>query len=230
MSLTRRLDKVRARLPRLRGRVQGRGAIVVAGDSLCGGRAPVLLGDLAREAGMPVRVVSVWRGGIGVGELPGLLAKASSRMNSTRVQAVVVLVGGNEAKRGCAPSEDRLLSGLSLCLDGIRSVWPDAFIVLCTVPIPGAHPALRADADTMIGCIVNPAIRAVAAARGAALCDLETLFDGIAAARCDGVHPTSRGDRLLAEAWFAAIRAHRAATIASPVSTGAAAESKAAER
>ncbi len=203
MSLARRVDKLCSRFASLAARrLPWEGVIVVAGDSLCGGRAPAFLEALLCYAGVRLRVRPVWRGGIGFNEVSGLVSTAQRGHDPTPVRGVIVLAGTNEVKRDRHPRAASLVEALTLVVRRVRSAWPDAGLVLCTVPLPGAHPRLRDDAAPLVRDLVNPSIRAVASSERVTLCDLEHLFEGIDDARTDGVHPTARGDELLATAWW----------------------------
>jgi len=206
MKTVRRLDKLRARLASLRfacGRTNH--TIIVAGDSLCTGRAPGMLALRLRNAGTDVGVMAVARGGILIDELAPMLAGCTPRHGPGSVVGVIILVGGNHAKEGQEATEETLTASLRRCLDIAATRWPASFVVLCTVPIPSSHPALRPDTRTVMSNVINPTIRTIAVARGTLLCELETVFDGMSGARSDGVHPTTCGDRLLADRWFQAV-------------------------
>ncbi|MBN1425839.1 SGNH/GDSL hydrolase family protein [Candidatus Fermentibacteria bacterium] len=206
MSIARRVDKLLARLAAMREpRPSARRWLVVAGDSLCTGRAPSMLRHMLRGVGADVGVVRAARGGTAARHLCALVERCGRQELPGSVAAVIILAGGNDARRECAPTKETIAASLYRCLDEIAVQWPEASAILCTVPIPGRHPALRADAPAILASLINPSIRQVAHTRGAVLCDLETVFEGSPGARSDGVHPTASGDRLLAEKWFQAV-------------------------
>lgn len=206
MSVARVVDKTLARLSALRrARVSPQHWLLVAGDSLCTGRAPFLLGRMLRAAGAEVGIVTAAQGGITGVELAGILAGLRTSIHRGPPEVVIALVGGNHARRGQSPAGQAIVEAVGSCLAEISSRWPHSPTVLCTVPIPGRHPALRADAPALIASLINPSIRAAARGHGTLLCDLETVFENAPGARSDGIHPTASGDRLLAERWFQAV-------------------------
>ena len=214
MSTARRVDKLRARGVALHApRGQSNRTIVVAGDSLCTGRAPAMLAQRLKTSGVDVGIVVVARGGILIDQLTPMMAGYDPGNRQGAVVGAIILIGGNHAKQGHEPTQEGIMASMRRCLETARARWPLASAIVCTIPVPTAHPELRTDASHVTSVTINPAIRAVAAACGAILCELETVFEGIPGARSDGVHPTAAGDRLLAERWFQAAQPHVAPSL-----------------
>ncbi|MCU0611620.1 MAG: SGNH/GDSL hydrolase family protein [Candidatus Eisenbacteria bacterium] len=202
--MVRRLDKLAGRLAA--GRRCAQQNIVLVGDSLCSPRAAVNLSRLLRTSAPPVGVVACAENGLEITKLSDLITSAARRPPPESVIGVIVLAGGNDAKRGRVPDPHGLGDALGRAIEDIRKKWPSAFVVLCTIPVPGAHPALRTDAAEITTGILNPALRATARTQRVALCDVEDVFEGLPDVRSDGVHPTASGDALLAERWFQSVR------------------------
>jgi lysophospholipase L1-like esterase len=116
------------------------------------------------------------------------------------IALAVLLIGGNDLKTDRTFDSDTFAASLNRISALLLRYDPKPSIVLCTIPVPGPHPALPADSPHTVRMVLNPLIRETAFQRNLPLCELENIFDDCPSLRSDGVHPTAAGDRLLADA------------------------------
>lgn len=175
----------------------GTPGLLLMGDSLTLSCYPVFLSRILRQRGYPACIRIVAKNGIPISELLNILEQTHNTYRN--IKLAVLLIGGNDLKTGRVFDADAFFETLNRILTLLLTHDEGSSILLCTVPVPGPHPALPADSPYTIRTVLNPLIRDVAAKRNGLLCELECIFDCDASLRTDGVHPTVKGDRLLAE-------------------------------
>lgn len=208
MNLRRTAHKLRCRFLRLlAGLGQTGPELLLLGDSLTAACYPVFLARLLRRAGLNLRLRIIARCGVTSAELASMVEHQRRGKPSPKhgVAGAVILVGGNDLKRTPLSDFDEFNVNIQRITAFVRQRWPNTFVILCTLPIPGSHPALPKDAATLVTDLLNPRIRKVATSIGGAVCELENLFVCAEELRPDGIHPSFPGDRLLAEEVFRAI-------------------------
>ncbi len=208
MNLRRTAHKLRCRLLRLlAGFGQTGPELLLLGDSLTAACYPVFLARLLHQAGMNFRLRIIARCGATSAELADMVEHQQGGKPSPKhgVAGAVILVGGNDLKRTPTSDPDEFNANMQRITALVRQRWPNAFVILCTLPTPGSHPALPKDAATLATDQLNPRIREVATSIGGVVCELENLYIHAEQLRPDGIHPSFPGDRLLAEEVFRAI-------------------------
>jgi acyl-CoA thioesterase-1 len=112
------------------------------------------------------------------------------------IDVLVVELGGNDGLRGVPPSETR--ANLAAIIDAARARYPDVRVLLVQVPLPPNLGPQYIDA-------FRAAFPAVAEAHGATL--VPFALDDVTAAsdllQDDGIHPTAKGQRRVAETVWA---------------------------
>jgi len=191
----------------------GRGIIVLcAGDSITAAAYPHFLQRMFNREGVRCRVLNFGRSGFSSGEYRRFLETDGGRLKNERPDFILLQLGTNDVRiDGDHASTPEFEANMGSVLDLLREFRDRAGnpsrIVLGTIPpVPeGAPLPFSPESSRRVEAEINPAIRALAAARGLPVVDNHALFVG----RPDllpGIHPTADGYRRLAENWFAALK------------------------
>jgi len=176
---------------------RGKTEILLLGDSLTLSCYPVFLSRNLKKHGYPASIRIIAKNGVPIRGLLNLLEQKSRARRD--VSLAVLLIGTNDLKNEKTFDANAFSETLNRIVSLILEYEEKPWILLCTVPVPGPHPALPADSSHIVRTVLNPLIRNLAGQQNAILCELETFFDDDPSLRTDGVHPTVEGDRLLAE-------------------------------
>ncbi len=175
--------------------VPARRTLVVLGDSLAAGHGldlsesyPSILQKKVDDAGLAVEVVN---GGVSGDTTAGGLRRLGWLMKR-RVDVLVVALGGNDGLRGIAPEATR--SNLVAIIDTFRLKQPGGRVVLAGMQMPpnmGVEYAAK----------FRDVFRSVAEERRVAL--VPHLLEGVGGRpelnQADQIHPTARGQEIVAE-------------------------------
>ena len=174
-----------------------RPAIVFLGTSLTAGYGlpdpglayPALIQRRLDSLGLPFRVINA---GVSGETSAGLLRRVDWVLAQGPIAVVVVETGANDGLRGQDP--DSVKANIQAILDSPRRLRPPPRVVLAGME---AMPNLGPEYTARFRAIFP----ALARANGAAL--IPFLLDGVAAVdslnQADGIHPTARGQVLVAE-------------------------------
>jgi lysophospholipase L1-like esterase len=186
--------------------------LLFIGDSLTTGCYPWFLARRIRERGVSVGTRIIAKSGATTRDAYDLLRKRLQHSERTATAhphkeevGVVVLLGGNDLKRGYGFQRLEFEQVFRTMLGFLNERFPHACHCVGTYPLPGSHPHLRPTSAQLVLSELNPAIRKAAAETGFHLCELENIFDTSDDLRSDGVHPTVLGERRMAEIWFQTI-------------------------
>lgn len=150
---------------------------------------PALIGDKIEEGGIPARVVNAGNSGE---TSAGGLRRADWLLSRVTPDVFVLALGGNDMLRGTPTEETE--KNLRAIFDRVRETAPDAQLVLAGLE---ALPNLGAE----YGDAYREVFGSVAEEYGAAF--VPFLLDGVAGDPAlnqpDGVHPTARGQAIMAE-------------------------------
>jgi lysophospholipase L1-like esterase len=184
--------------------------ILCAGDSITAASYPDHLRRLLAESGRAVEVVNAGVNGNTSGEYLGYL-RGSGILARTNPAWVLLQLGTNDVRiDGDATSVERFRENLCAILDLVaahRNPGGGApRVILATIPpVPVEVPRhFDAASRARVEGEINPAIRAIAAARGLPLVDNHALFSARPELLPD-VHPSAAGYVALAESWYAAL-------------------------
>ena len=172
--------------------------VVFFGDSLTAGYGladpeeeayPGLIADRLAEAGLDANVINAGSSGE---TTAGGLRRVDWILNRTTPDVFVLALGANDMLRGQPPETTR--ANLTAIFAKVREAAPDARLVLAGMEaLPNYGEAYGRD--------YRAVFREVAEASGAAL--IPFLLDGVGGVaelnQPDGVHPTPRGQRVMAE-------------------------------
>lgn len=171
--------------------------VVFFGDSLTAGYGlesqslayPALVGARLEDAGVPVRVVNA---GVSGETSAGGRSRIGWTLANARPDVFVLALGANDGLRGT--SVDAMRDNLGAILQAVRAAAPDARLVVAGME---ALPNYGADYTQAF----RDVFPAVAREHGAAF--VPFLLEGVAGRAAlnqdDGVHPTARGQRIMAE-------------------------------
>ena len=172
--------------------------VVFFGDSLTAGYGlanpdetayPALIADRLEAAGVPARVVNAGNSGE---TSAGGLRRVDWILSRTTPDVFVLALGGNDMLRGQPPAETE--KNLRAILDKVRERAPEARLVVAGLE---ALPNLGA----AYGDAFRQVFGEVAEDYDATL--LPFLLDGVAGDpalnQADGVHPTARGQQIIAQ-------------------------------
>jgi lysophospholipase L1-like esterase len=193
---------------------------VAYGDSISDGAlgfAPSAVGDPGPEVGYAFKLrsllierftaqeFSVTDEGIGGEFVAQGLARLPGALTRDQPEALLLLEGVNDLNNGRDAAIPRVVSGLRSMVRLARG--RGVVVFLATLP-PERPGGFRAGAPGSI-ILVNDQIRPMALAEGAILVDLFHEFEGRLETHIgpDGLHPNDAGYQLMAETFFAAIRA-----------------------
>lgn len=165
------------------------GTSLTAGYGLSGDQAyPALIQEKIDSAGLDYRVVNAGVNG-------ATSAEGLSRIDWLLRQPVDVLVlelGANDGLRG--RGVEQLRENLQAIIDRTNAAYPDAAVVIAGMEAPPNLGRRYTDAFRQV-------FRDLARANGAAL--IPFLLEGVAADpslnQADGIHPTARGQEIVAE-------------------------------
>jgi acyl-CoA thioesterase-1 len=176
--------------------------LVFVGTSLTAGLGlepdsayPMLIQRKIDSAGLPFEVTNA---GVSGETSAGLLERLDWLLRGD-FRVLVLETGANDGLRGISPADVR--ANLSAALDSIRAKRPDAKVVLVQMEALPNFGAKYAAA-------FHALYRDVAAEKGVTL--IPFLLDSVAGRRelnqRDGVHPNDRGERIVAENVWRALR------------------------
>jgi acyl-CoA thioesterase-1 len=168
------------------------GDSLTEGYGLAGGKSqayPALVADLAREEGLPVRVVNA---GVSGNTSADGRARIEWTLARSDPDVFVLALGGNDGLRGLPPEAMR--ENLRAILATVRRTNPDARLLVAGME---ALPNLGSDYTTRY----RDVFPTLAQEFDATL--LPFLLDGVAGVRSlnqfDGLHPTPAGQEIIAE-------------------------------
>jgi lysophospholipase L1-like esterase len=187
--------------------------VCCAGDSLIR-PTPVYLREIAAAAGERLEIVEWAQGGLTADTYRSFFEERMAAGAANRCDAVLLQLGTNDAVpilegRETAEEFRRRLAGIVAgfrAFPGIRRPHPE--ILVATVPRFCESPESAAK-NGIVESVLNPAIRDVAAAAGAAVVDNHAvLLNRPSWYDPDCVHPNGDGERALAESWWRAVKTH----------------------
>jgi lysophospholipase L1-like esterase len=147
------------------------------------------------------------------GANPDLLTQWTT---GSQYDVVLMHLGTNDCwSPGAVPDLQKVIDAFSVIVDKLRAANPKVIVFVAQI-IP-LNPAICATCESRVQQL-NSLIPAWAAGKSTVqspvyLANLHAAFDGLAFApnsanSNDGAHPTAAGSQLMADAWYAALRAH----------------------
>ncbi|MBM3293334.1 MAG: SGNH/GDSL hydrolase family protein [Candidatus Aminicenantes bacterium] len=191
-----------------RGRVL---TVCCAGDSLMQ-PIPVHLRAIASAAGENLRIVEMARGGLSTDTYRGFFRQSLEEGRNARFLAVLLQLGTNDVLpilEGRETPED-FRERFREILAGFRKLGapgrPRPALLVATIPRFCENPESEAK-NEIVESVLNPIVREVAAAAGAAVVDNHAVLrDRPDLYDPDGVHPNGAGERALAENWWRTLK------------------------
>jgi lysophospholipase L1-like esterase len=190
-----------------------RGIIVFcAGDSLTAAAYPHFLQRMFNREGIRCRVLNFGRNGFSSGEYRRFLEESGERLKKERPDYILLQLGTNDVRvdGDHAPTE-AFTANMEAILEMFRAFRdragnPSRVLLGTILPIPENTPLpFSPESARRVAAEINPAIRALAAARGLPLVDNHALFTD-RPGLLPGVHPSREGYLRIAENWFGALK------------------------
>jgi lysophospholipase L1-like esterase len=191
--------------------------IICAGDSIMR-PIPVHLRKIAEGTGIRLDIREWAQGGLNSETCLSYYRRNQARWAGTSCDAVILQLGTNDAvpllegRTTVEAVRFRLCEILAFlkAVEGPGGTRPRLF--MATVP-RFTESAGNAAKNEVVEKILNPLLREVAGAEGAAIVDNHAvLLDKPELYDPDGVHPNAAGERALAESWWRALTSHAGGT------------------
>ena len=171
--------------------------ILLLGDSLTDSCYPFLLDRRFQASGYPIFTRVLARDGYMTHMLYSAVKRTMPVLSrrGLSITGCVILIGTNDLKQSTRFRPDTASETIRGIISELRAFFPQAFIICCTVPIPGAHPCLPPDVRRLVCEELNPRIRNLVATEQVSCCELEGIFSEHPEYGPDGIHPSSEGEK-----------------------------------